>query len=131
MFKKIALNKDNILDVLKSLLVSLLFSILFILIFALFVKYLSLGEDVIVPVNYCIKISSVLLGCLIGYKNMQKGAIKGLFSGILYYLLSILCFSILSGSFDLVQFSVIDIVCITLVGAISGIITVNFKRVKV
>lgn len=130
MFKKLTINKGNIFDVLKSIIFSLIFSLLFILIFALFVKYLSLGENVIVPVNYFIKITSVLLGCLIGYKNMQKGALKGIFSGLLYYLFSILLFSIFSGSFELVKFSVIDVVCITLAGALCGIITVNIKKVK-
>ena len=128
MFKKLAINKGNMLDVFKSLVFSLVFSMLFILIFALFVKYLSLGENVIVPVNYFIKIISVLLGCLLGYKNMQKGAVKGFFSGIMYYLLSILLFSIFSGSFDLVKFSIIDVICIAIVGVLCGIITVNVKK---
>lgn len=128
MFSKLVKGKDNIVDVVKSIVFSLLFSIIFVLIFAIFVKYLSLGEDIIVPVNYVIKILSILLGCIIGYKNNQKGAIKGLFTGILYYLFSILLFSLFSGSFDLIKVNWIDILCLTLSGMISGIITVNVKK---
>lgn len=128
MFSKLVLNKGNIFDVIKSIVFSLIFSLLFILIFAIFVKYLSLGEEVIVPVNYVIKVLSILLGSVIGYKNLEKGAVKGIVVGCLYYLLSILLFSILSGSFAIVKFSAVDIICLCLVGVISGIITVNVKK---
>lgn len=128
MFSKLVLNKGNIFDVIKSIVFSLIFSLLFILIFAIFVKYLSLGEEVIVPVNYVIKVLSILLGSVIGYKNLEKGAVKGIVVGCLYYLLSILLFSILSGSFAIVKFSFVDLICLCLVGVISGIITVNVKK---
>lgn len=128
MFSKLVLNKGNIFDVIKSIVFSLVFSLLFILVFAIFVKYLSLGEEVIVPVNYVIKVLSILLGSVLGYKNLEKGAVKGISVGLLYYLLSILLFSILSGSFAIVKFSVVDLICLCLVGVISGIITVNVKK---
>ena len=128
MFSKLVLNKGNIFDVIKSIVFSLIFSLLFILIFAIFVKYLSIGEEVIVPVNYVIKVLSILLGSVIGYKNLEKGAVKGIVVGCLYYLLSILLFSILSGSFAIVKFSFVDLICLCLVGVISGIITVNVKK---
>ncbi len=128
MFSKLVKGKDNIFDVLKSIVFSLLFSIIFVLVFAIFVKYLSLGEEVIVPVNYVIKVLSILLGCLFGYKNREKGAVKGLFTGILYYLFSILLFSLFSGNFDLIKINWIDILCLILSGIISGIITVNIKK---
>ena len=128
MFSKLVLNKSNIFDVIKSIVFSLIFSLLFILIFAIFVKYLSLGEEVIVPVNYVIKVLSILLGSVIGYKNLEKGAVKGIVVGCLYYLLSILLFSILSGSFAIVKLSAVDLICLCLDGVISGIITVNVKK---
>lgn len=128
MFSKLVLNKDNIFDVVKSIVISLVFSLLFILIFAVFVKYLSLGEEVIVPINYVIKILSILLGSIVGFKKAEKGAVKGIVVGTLYYLLSLLLFSILSGSFEIVKFSAIDLICLSLVGVISGIITVNVKK---
>ena len=128
MFSKLVKSKENIFDILKSIIFSLLFSVIFVLLFAIFVKYLSLGEEVIVPVNYVIKVISVLLGCIVGYKNREKGAIKGFFTGLLYYLFSILLFSLFSGSFEIIKINWIDILCLTLSGIISGIITVNIKK---
>ena len=128
MFSKIVENKQNIFDVIKSVLFSLISSILLVLIFALFVKYLSLEKDVIVPVNYFIKIFSILLGSIIGIKNKNGGAVKGFFIGIFYYLFSILLFSIFSANFSLVKFNYIDLLCLALCGIISGIIAVNIKK---
>ena len=130
MFSKIIDNKQNIFDVIKSVLIALLCSVILVLVFALFVKYMSLEKNVIVPVNYFIKISSILLGAVLGIKNKNGGVVKGALIGVFYYLMSILLFSIFSLNFGIIKFSYIDFLCLLLTGIISGIIAVNIRNRK-
>lgn len=121
--------KADAFDVLKSVLISILLSLSFILIFALIVRWASLDSNVIVPVNYAIKILSVLLGTLLGFKNKENGVLKGVISGLVYTLLAFLIFACLDG-FKSVNFNWLDLIFIPLAGGISGVISVNLKPLK-
>ena len=61
--------KQELLDVLKSVLFSTLISLALVLIFAIVIKFASLPSGVIMPVNIAIKILSVLIGVMIGFKQ--------------------------------------------------------------
>ncbi len=122
--------KQDLFDVVKCVPVSLLFSLGFILLFALIVRWASLDGKVITPVNYAIKILSVLSGVLIGFKGKQNGILKGAISGFLYTLLSYLIFACLDG-FKSVDFNWLDLVFVPIAGGISGVIAVNLKPKRV
>lgn len=122
--------KQDLFDIVKCVPVSLLFSLGFILLFALIVRWASLDGKVITPVNYAIKILSVLSGVLIGFKGKQNGILKGAISGFLYTLLSYLIFACLDG-FKSVDFNWLDLVFVPIAGGISGVIAVNLKPKRV
>ena len=118
--------KNDLLDVLKAVLFSTLISLGLVLIFAIIIKFASLPNNVILPVNITIKLLSVLIGTLIGFKHASNGLLKGAFTGLIYMLFTFFIFAALS-SFKDVNFSWIDLVTLPVAGAIAGIITVNIK----
>lgn len=120
--------KSDSFDIIKSVLIATLFSLGFILLFALVVRWASLDNTVIVPVNYAIKILSVLLGVLIGYRK-QNGILKGAITGLIYTLLTFLIFACLDG-FKTVDFNWLDLVFLPIAGGISGVISVNLRPRK-
>ena len=121
--------KIDVADVLKTVLFATLISLGFVLIFAIIVRFASVPNDVILPVNIAIKILSVFLGVLISFKNAQNGLLKGAISGLLYMLFTFLICSALTWFKD-VKFSWIDLVTLPVAGAISGIIAVNVRARK-
>ena len=127
--EKAKLIKNDVVDVLKAVLFATLISLGLVLIFAIIIRFASVENKVIMPVNIAIKIVSVFVGVLIGFKQAQHGLLKGAITGLAYMLLTFLIFSALNGFKD-VKFSWIDLITLPLAGAISGIITVNIKGRK-
>lgn len=121
--------RNDVTDVLKAVLIATLISLGGVLIFAIILKYASLSDAVILPVNIVIKLLSVLIGVFIGFKNPQNGILKGAIAGALYMLFTFLIFAALNAFKD-VEFSWIDLITLPVAGAISGIIAVNVKRKK-
>ncbi len=121
-------NKENFVldlkDLLKATLLSLLFSLIFVLIFALIIRWASVPDNVIVPVNYVIKFLSLLLGAMIGFKNRKNGILKGAILGLLFMLLTFVVFQAMDGFKD-IRFNWIDLICLPIGGAILGVIKVN------
>ena len=116
-------SKDCV-DCLKAVLIGLVVSLALVLIFALIVRWASLDEKIIVPVNYAIKILSLALGCLFGFTNKRNGVIKGAVSGLVFMLLTFFVFAALDG-FKNVHFNWIDLICLTVAGGVCGVISVN------
>ncbi len=127
--EKAKLIKNDVVDVLKAVLFATLISLGSVLIFAIIIRFASVENKVIMPVNIAIKIVSVFVGVLIGFKQAQNGLLKGAITGLTYMLLTFLIFSALNGFKD-VKFSWIDLITLPFAGAISGIITVNIKGRK-
>ena len=118
--------KNDLLDVLKAVLFSTLISLGLILIFAIIIKFASLPNSAIMPVNIAIKIVSLVVGVLIGFKNLSNGLLKGAITGLVYMLFTFFIFAALAAFKD-VKFSWIDLITLPVVGAISGILAVNVK----
>ena len=121
--------KPDILDVLRAVLFSTLISLALVLVFAIILKFTSLPSAAIMPVNIVIKLVSVFLGCLIGFRNKQNGILKGAILGLVYMLLTFFIFAALNAFKD-VKFSWIDLITLPIAGALSGIVAVNLKSKK-
>ena len=122
--KKINLDKSIIIDTLKSSIIALVITLLFVLIFGIILKFVDVPANIITPINQVIKVVSVLIGSLIGFKTKSGGAIKGCLTGIIYTVLSMFIFIIVGVKLNQ-SFNWIDIVFGLVIGAISGIIAVN------
>jgi putative membrane protein (TIGR04086 family) len=126
-------NKENLIldlkDLLRGVLVALLFSLAFVLLFALIIRWADVGENGIVIGNYVIKFLSLALGILIGFKHHKNGILKGAIVGLTFMLVTFLIFGAMS-AFVGVAFNWIDLVALTLGGAILGVIRVNLRTKK-
>ena len=120
-------NSESIIfTVVKSVVMAVIISLISILIFAFIVKVASLSSGTIKAVNQFIKVIALFLGCFT-FINGSRGAIKGAIIGVFYILLLYLLFYIFgSGEFGIGFF--IDLICCSIVGVISGIISVNIRR---
>ena len=114
-------------DVLLSTLYAVVISVIMVLILALIIKYVAIGDNVLIIINQMIKIISILSGLLIGLRTIEAGAAKGAVVGLLYVLITIMTFSLLEGGFALKSFNLIDILLAVALGGISGILSVNIK----
>lgn len=121
-------NKNFLASIIKSSVYAVSITLIAILIFALLIRFANIPDSVITPVNQVIKVISLLIGCFIGLKRSNKGFLKGILIGLFYVILSFIIFSIISGSFSFGWGNVLDIVFSMLIGGISGVIAVNFKK---
>lgn len=126
--KKLKVNSNLFLNVLKGAIIAVSFSLVFILIFALLIKLFNISDSVITPVNQVLKIISIFLGCLFALKKFpQKGLITGALIGIVYTVLAFLVFSALGRTFSLSLSFLNDLAFALIIGALCGIFLVNKK----
>ena len=120
--------KQNIFRYLKALFVSLIITFACIILFAFIIKWASLPDKVISPVNMVIKAISVFFGAMVLTKNSTKGMLQGLLFAGLYTLLAFIIFSILAQKLTLGLGFVADLAFAVVVGAIGGMVGVNVKK---
>jgi putative membrane protein (TIGR04086 family) len=114
---------------LKGSMIALSISLVGVLIFAFFIKFVPVPVDAIRPINQVIKGISLLIGVFIALKKVnQMGLINGLLIGLSYTILAFLVFSILDGRFEFGKSLVNDLLFGGIIGAICGIIAVNFRK---
>lgn len=123
-------NNGSILTaVLKGAVVAIFVSLIGILIFALIIKFASLNSKVIKPVNQVIKIVSIFLGVFFTLRKCNnKGWLIGLLVGAVYSVLSFILFSILSGGFSFGLSILTDLLFLSIIGFICGIILINVSK---
>ncbi len=126
-------NKENsndssfFINVIKGALIALCVSLIGILIFAFVIRFIYIPENAISPINQVIKGLSILIGCFIGLKKCKEmGFITGLVIGFIYTALAFVTFSILDGQFVFSKTILNDLLFGGIIGAICGIISVNF-----
>lgn len=127
---KRAFDKTFFMDIIRSTLIAVIISLVGVLALALAVKFSEIGDNVILPINQVIKILSILFGAIFGIKTKESGALKGLFIGLLYTLVSVFVFLILNKTLSGASFNYVDFATGAAAGLISGIIAVNFKKKK-
>ena len=121
-------NKNTFLNYLKVALVALSATLILILLFAVLVRFLNISDSWIFPINQVIKVISLTLGLSIMLKDKEKGFVKGLILGIIYYLLSFVIFSILQAKFSISIKNLYDFLLTTFASGLIGIILVNIKK---
>ena len=121
--------KQVIVSIFSGTLLAIASTLIMILLFALFIRFFNISDGAIFPVNQVIKVVSLFLGIIIVLKkNNQKGFLKGLLLGLLYFVLSTIVFSILQGGFSFKLNNFFDMILTTLISGIIGIILVNFRK---
>ncbi len=122
--------KSLLLAILKGVVVGLCVALIGILVFAFILRFTSIPDSVISPVNQVIKGVSIFLGVFFGMKKHKNmGLISGLLIGVLFTIFAFLVFSILDGAFVFDKTFLSDILFGGVLGAICGIICVNLKKI--
>ncbi len=122
-------NSSAAMAILKGVIVALCVSLVGILIFAFLLRFTSISDKIIAPVNQVIKGVSIFFGVFIGLKkHKEMGLLNGLFIGLLFTILAFLVFSLLDGAFCFDKTLLNDIIFGSIIGAICGIICVNLKK---
>lgn len=116
-------------QVIKGALSAISLALVLILLFAVLIRFTSLSDKFIKPVNQVIKIVCILFGVKLSLKHdRQKGWFKGLLIGLIFSVIAYLLFSILSMEFSFGTTTIIDMVFSALLGLISGILLVNLQK---
>lgn len=117
------------LSIVKGSLIALCVSLIGILIFAFCLKFTSLSDKLILPINQVIKGLSIFLGVFFGLKKRKEmGLVSGLLIGFIYTIVAFVVFSILNGAFNFDHTLLNDIIFGAIIGGICGIICVNLKK---
>lgn len=122
--------KNNFfLTIVKGVFTGLCVSLIGILIFAFVLRFTSISDKVIAPVNQVIKGVSIFFAVFVAMKKYrQNGLLTGLLIGLLFTVIAFLVFSILDGGFVFDRTLLNDIIFGSVIGAICGIICVNLKK---
>lgn len=122
-------DRSILLAIIKGSLIALCISLVGILIFAFILKFASISDKAIRPINQIIKGVSVLIGVFVAMRKVDKmGLVGGLLIGLVYTMLAFVVFSILDGNFEFNLTLLNDLLFGGIMGAICGIIAVNVKR---
>ena len=126
-YKTEKVNRNFIADFLKGLIVAMLISFALVIALAFCLKWFSIDEKFITPLNIAVKIISVIVGAMIAIRGESRGLIKGIVFGLLYMLLAFISFSFLARSFSFDLSLILDILCSCFAGGLVGIIKVNSR----
>ena len=126
-YKTEKVNSNIFIDFLKGLIVSTLISFALIIVLAFCLKWFSLDEKFITPLNLAVKIVSVSIGAALAIRGQTKGLIKGVAFGFCYMSSAFVCFSFLAQSFSLDLSLLLDVICTCVASALVGIIKVNSR----
>jgi len=126
----VKINKDkNIYSIFKGFLVSLFLSLLFIFLYAVILVNTNIQENTIKPVIMTITGVSVLVGSSISSLKIKKnGIINGICVGGIYLISLYVLSSIALCGFYFNLSSIIMILIGMVLGAVGGIIGVNFHK---
>lgn len=127
-----ALKEDKgmfIRSLIKGSLIALSISLVGICIFAFILRFIDIDAGMIRPINQVIKIVSILMGVMMGMKNIHEmGLISGFLIGCIYTFLAFLVFSLLNGSLHFDASLINDLLFGGIAGGIAGIISVNILK---
>ncbi len=128
--KVVKINSGNVwLSILKGSLIALSVSLAGILMFAFLLKFTSISDSFITPVNQVIKGLSIFLGVFIGFRKQKNmGLLGGVLTGLFFTVFAFVSFSLLNGGFLFDKILLMDIIFGSIIGGICGIICVNIKK---
>ena len=125
---KLINKSSSVIDVVKGVIFSLAISMILIVIFAIIIRFVNIGDALIMPINQVIKGVSLFFGVWLALRGTNKGLIKGAIIGALFSVLSYIVFSILSSSLSFGFSTITDLLFNLIFGAISGLIVVNISK---
>lgn len=123
---KVESSNSNVLKIFKGIMFSFFITLLGIFIFSIILTYTNISEKVIPIVIIILTFISILIGTMIGIREISKnGMLNGAIIGGVYVILLYLISSILNTGFTLNIYTIFMIIVGIISGIIGGIIGVN------
>jgi putative membrane protein (TIGR04086 family) len=122
--------KIAVLDILRGLIIALIINVVAVLIIALVVKYTGISTSAATIINQVVKVLSVALGIICGFRSRKHGWLLGAAVGLLYTLIGFGTFSLLAGKRLLAEVTVFDFLINGAAGAFAGILAVNLRSIE-
>ncbi len=132
MIKKIE-NKNkkqlNLKKIFKGAIIAIIITIILLIVFSAILTYSSVQENIIPIVTILITGISILSGAILSACTIKtRGILTGIAVGSIYIFFIYTLSSIIIKNFYLNKYSLIMIIISIILGAIGGIIGVNFKK---
>ena len=121
-------DKTVVMCIIKGVFVALLASLIMTMAVVLLAMFTEIPDNFLTPIDVISKQIAVVLGVFTAVNHKMKGWLTGLCVGLLFAVLSFVINSIMSGSFVFDQSLGMSILFSGILGVISGIIGVNFKK---
>ncbi len=122
-------SKNYWVQILKGSLTAVSVALFAIFIFALVIRFASVPDFLIKPINQVIKVLSILFGVVIALKSdNSKGLKKGAVIGAIFSVIAYLVFSILSQNFAFDWTVIVDLIFACVIGGLCGMIIVNLRK---
>ncbi|MBQ7924625.1 MAG: TIGR04086 family membrane protein [Clostridia bacterium] len=118
---------NGFFQIIKGVGLALALALLWAVIFANVLRFSSLPDKVVYPINQTWKVLAVCIGALVFVRG-EKGFLKGAAIGLLFSALSYLAFAALGGDFSLSWLIIVELALSALAGVICGAIAVNLKK---
>jgi len=122
--------KHAISDILRGLLIALLVNVVAVLLIAVVVKYTGVDQTVATIINQVVKVLSIAIGALVGFRSGRHGLLLGAILGTLYTVLGFATFSLLAGKSLFEGVTVFDFLIGVASGIFSGVLAVNVRGIE-
>ena len=119
--------KEFFSGILKAVFSAVIITLVGVLIFAGLLKFTLLSQNVIKAVNQFIKIIAIFLGCSFNIRG-RSGLVRGIIMAFLSTIITYLLFSLLCGKMMFGNMFLVDLIFTSIIGGVSGIISVNIKK---
>ncbi len=116
-----------LLRTLKGVAIALAISLLAAMVFAVILRFTTLPDRAVYPVNQTLKAVALCVGVLLSVRG-ERGFLQGIVIGVLYTVLSYVLFSALCGDFSLSFWILVEGLSAVLLGAVSGALAVNLRE---
>lgn len=121
---------NAILDVVRALAVALLTNLVAVLLIAVVVKYTGVTQSVATALNQVVKVLSLAIGTVVGFRSGRFGLVLGAVTGLLFTVLGFSVFSLLAGRPLFTDVTVFDFLLGLASGVFSGVLAVNLRTLS-
>ncbi|MBQ4443877.1 MAG: TIGR04086 family membrane protein [Clostridia bacterium] len=121
---------NAILDVVRALAVALLTNLVAVLLIAVVVKYTGVTQSVATALNQVVKVLSLAVGAVVGFRSGRFGLVLGAVTGLLFTVLGFSVFSLLAGRPLFTDVTVFDFLLGLASGVFSGVLAVNLRTLS-
>ena len=118
---------SNVFQIVKATLFAAVTAFLLTLVFAVVIYLCEFGDKILLPVNVCIRVVAIFIGCFFSLRG-EMGWLRGGIVGVLFTFVSGALFSAIGGAYGFSWWLILEVTFGFVAGALAGIFAVNVKQ---